>query len=453
MKRLTNISLINILLAGFVALPDTGTAAVFVNGRMLQNQGAPASAPALPGTGPFIEEIYKISLARAEKSRVDTSGPLMALLAVLEVPYEQSPARIDTTITEILKFKEVATRSLLAGLRAPLGSPRAANCARALARSSDPLLFADIEGDLQTAPPEARSRIAWLLGRQPVERAAPILQKLAQETDPVVAGNAALSLGNLKHKDSARLLGDRLEKSDAALGRNILTALGMLEDAAPVAHIQRFLNLPQGADCVGALADAVRGIRSKELLPSALKTMMKWRGTAEENLSLARAIRDNVSSSDKDAIALMKKILTEVQATREVQDEIAFGLHFAKDPGAKNFLLQDVNDRLKENPDNDKVLRRRAKIYLRLKMYTQAAKDHEDVRRLAKNKSNNINIDGEFWIEMARAHAGNKGFQSAADFIRNAMSGGMRPGAFRDYEEFTEMKKQSRFAPLFDGND
>lgn len=402
--------------------------------------------------GPSLEELYKSAKEKAAKSKVEASGPVNALMALLDLSYKQAPEQVESAINEILKYKGAATRALIGGLSAPASTPRGSNCARALAKSTDPTLVTEIEASLPTAPPEAKARIAWVLGRHPGDKTIVMLQKLLADPESAIYSEAALSLGNLKHKESAAAIAEKLEHAPhSAAAVSLLTALADMEEAKITPSIINFMELPMAVDCLGALSNAIRALHTKELLAPALKLMMKWKATNEDNLKLIMAVAPIVTPADRDALGLLKKLLTEVSASREVQEEAAYALHFAKDPNAKNFLLQDVNDRLKENPDNDKALRRRGKIYLKLKMYREAQRDYDDIKRLAKNKS--TNIDGDLWVEMARANAGNKALPSAADCLRNALSGGTRSKAFRDYEEFAEMKKQAKYVPLFENND
>lgn len=418
-----------------------------------QNPPAPQSQPA-PATTHTLEELYKLARERSDRSTSESMGPVNALISMLELPYDSAPERVESTITEILKFKDVATRALIRGLRAPASTPRGSNCARALAKSTDPALVSDLEIELNNNPPaETRARIAWVLGRHPGERTGAVLQKLLGEADSEVVSNAALAAGQLKIKELAPTVAEKLEKAPASLARTLLVALGDLEEPRTLPQILAFLETPVAAECVASLGTLVKSMRAHELLAPSLRALLKWKSTSEDNLKLMQAVAGIVASTDRDALLLLKKVLTEVPASREVQEEAAYALHFAKDPAAKNFLLQDINDRLKENPDGEKLIRKRARIYLKLKLYRESVRDFEDIRRLAKSKQNNITIDGDLWVDMARAYAGAKNLGSAADCLRNAIAFGMKSRVFRDHEEFTDMKKQAKYTPLFENND
>ncbi|MFN0207141.1 MAG: HEAT repeat domain-containing protein [Planctomycetota bacterium] len=409
--------------------------------------------PAFAQNGPSVEELHRIAKERAEKILKEASGPVSALMAQLEIPYDQDRSRIDTTIAEILKYKDLGVRALVQGLFAPAGAPRGENSARALARTTEAAVITEIELKVNTAPSEARRRMAWVLGRHAGERVIVILQKLLADPDMSVASSAALSLGRLKHKESAFAIAEKLDKAPGWLGRSLLTALGDLEEPRVHPQIIAFLETPAATECVSAAAWAVKGIPARELLVPGLKLLLKWKGTPEDDLLLAQAVAAHVTVADRDALVLMRRVLTEISAPRPVQEECAYALHFAKDANAKTWLLQDVNDKLKDNPDSEKLLRERAKIYLRLKIHISAQKDYESIRRLAKNRQNNINLDGAFWIEFARSYAGTKTYQNAADCLRNAITLDTKSAAFKDYEEFAEMKKQAKFVALFENND
>jgi tetratricopeptide (TPR) repeat protein len=406
-----------------------------------------------PQEGPSIEDLHRVSKERAEKSRKTASGPLAQLITILEIPYDQDKARVDATINTILTFKEPAVRALVEGLSAPAGAPRGQNCARALARCKEPSVVGEIENRLANAGSETKKRMAWVLGRHAEPKSVEILTKMFGDADAAVMGEAALSLGRIKAKDAAMAIAEKLDKAPAWLGRNLLTALGDLEDPRTHPHIAAYLDTPAATECVGAAAAALHGVKARELLVPAMKLLLKWKGSPEDNLSMAQAVAQVVTPADRDALNLMKKTLTEVSAQREVQEELAYALHFSKDSTAKNWLLADVNDRIKDNPESEKLLRRRARINLRLKIHRDAVRDYETIKRLSKNKLNNINLDGDYWIESARAYAGTKNYQSAADCLRNAMTLGLRASAFKDYEEFAEMRKQAKFLPLFENND
>ncbi|MBI3818166.1 MAG: hypothetical protein HY286_05705 [Planctomycetes bacterium] len=437
-----------LLLPGLLLIFAGGPAAF---AKQSPSSQQPASQQATGG--PHLEELVRISKERADRSRLESMGPVTALMALLELPYEQSPEKVESTIQEILKYKDVATRALIQGLRAPAGAPRGSNSARALAKSADPAIVSELESELANAKPETRSRIAWVLGRHPGDRTPALIQKLFMDSDTDVVGAAALAASQLKLKDFATPIAEKLEKAQPSLAKNLLAALGELEDPKVTAQILTFLETPIAQECIGALASPVRSLHSKELLLPSLKALMKWKGSNEDNLKLVQAVGSVITANERDAMNLLKRLLSEVSASREVQEEAAYALHFAKDPTAKNFLLQDVNDRLRENPESDKLIKKRARIYLKLKLYRESVRDYEDLRRIAKNNKSNFNIDPDLWVEMARAYAGGKTYQSAADCLRNAMSTGMHAKIFRDHEEFADMRKQTKYLPLFENND
>ena len=266
-----------------------------------------------------------------------------------------------------------------------------------------------------------------------------------------MVGQAALALSQLKAKDTAPAIAEKLPRASAALAKNLLTALAALEDPKVLPSVLAFIETQQSAECTGAIAEVIRRWKSKELLAPSLKMVLRGSSATEEAADLVRAVDKAITAADRDAIAALKRILSESGMSFEVKEECAYALYTARDPFGKTWLLQPVNDAIRENPEGATLLRSRARIYLRLKLYREAQRDFEEVKKLASvNKK--ASIDGEEWIEVARANAGAKSYQPAADAIRNALGLGIRPKGFRDLPEFADMRKQQKYAGLFDGD-
>lgn len=412
-----------------------------------------ASAPQAPAVeGPSIERLLAEARARAEKTRSTLGSRLGQILGELGQSFDRAPERLDALTVEMLGFKDASTRPLVEALKEPKESLRGQNCARILVKSAEPNVLPELEAALgASAPAEQRARIAWILGRREGERPGQMLRTMLSDTDSVVIGQAALALGHRKEKEAALAIAEKLVGASPPLARSLLYALADLEEPKSVPAIAAFFETPAAADCAGAAAEAVKKLRAKELLGPAARLLQRATSSSADEAELARAIEKSITSADRDAISILKKMLNEAGVAFEIKEECAYALHAAKEPVGKQWLLQPVNDAIRENPEGATLLRSRGRIFLRLKLYREAQRDYDEIRKLA-NTNKKVSIDADTWIEAARANAGAKSYQPAADALRNALGLGSRPKAFRDYAEFADMRKLTKHAPLFEGD-
>jgi HEAT repeat protein len=415
-----------------------------------QSPGSPAESA--PAEGATVERLIEEARLRVERSKTATSGRWSQLLAELDLDYEKEPARVDAAVSEILTLGEGATRGLVDTLRGPKGSRVAKNAQRALVKSTAENVVAELETALGSSPTlELRERVAWVLGRRQGDRPPAILRVLLTDSEPTVAGQAAASLGLLKVKDAAPAIAERLAGAGPTLGQYLLVALSSLEDPRVVPQIVAFVESRAGGECAAALASVVKSLRAKELLVPALRVVQRGGSATEDAAELVRSVEKVIQPSDRDALAILKKILGDSGIAYEVKEECAYALHAAKDSAGKNWLLQPVNDAIRDNPDGAALLRSRARIYMRLKLYKEAQRDFDEIKRLSAG-GRKITLDGDFWVDAARASSGGKSYQVAADALRNALGLGVRPKFYRDHPEFTEMKKVAKYASLFEGD-
>jgi HEAT repeat protein len=411
---------------------------------------AQASGPAEARAGDpsSVERLLETSRERAQQMRASAAGAIRALLEQLDVPYEGNQAFVDDRIAELHRHRDLATRPLADALAELPDRARGSNAARALAASPERNVFSELERVLaEPAPPHVRARVAWILGRRTEPGAVPLLRKFLAEPDDATAAEAGLSLARLQVKDSSAALAERLATASAVpLARSLLSALGQVGETNALASVLSFAEKPAAVECAAELAEVVRSLRSRELLVPAIKIASHPQVSTDGGVALLRAVK--VSSADREAVALLKKLLEDSDARVDLREEAAYALARAKEPVGAQWLLKQPNEALRETPDNPVLLRKRGWIHLRLGRYREAVHDYEELRRVSRRSS----LSPEAWLELARAHAGAKTYASAAEGIRQATALGLRPKSFRDYEEFAEMRKNPKYAPLFDGS-
>lgn len=414
----------------------------------------PESAPAGPRGGETtLGDLTAEAKRRAEAARALAAPQLTALLAKLDRTYDaRNTEELDRTIAAILALGDASTRPLVEALGEGRESPKAQNAARALAKSPASNVVVELDASLsQGTSREGRARIAWVLGRREGDRSLALLRGLLGDPEVTVVVQAALALGTRKATDSTLAIAEKLGGANPALARPLLLALTQMEDPRAVPAIAAFLETQAAVSCVAAIAEVVRGMRAKELLAPALRVLQRGGAAADEAPELVRAVDTVIQPNDREAAAILKKLVQDNAVRFEVREEAAYALHTAKDPAGKTWLLESVNHAIRDNPEGATLYRTRARIYLRLKLYKESLRDFDEIRRLSSG-GRKFALDGDFWIEAARAAAGGKSYQPAADYLRNAMGVGVRPKSFRDLAEFAEMRKIGRYAGLFEGD-
>jgi tetratricopeptide (TPR) repeat protein len=413
---------------------------------------APNGHTPAPSEGSSVEAFVKEAKERAAKMHSAATGRLAQLLLELDKSYDKNPEKMDATITEILGFKEVSTGLLVKSLEEPKDSHRAQNAARALARSQETNVMPELQSAITAGgTPEKRARIAWVLGRRGGEAAITQLRSLLSDADSTVVGQAALGLSNQKVKDAAMPIAERLDKAAPSLARNLLLALAALEEPKTVPHIVAFIDSTPSAECASAVAEAIRKLKAKEMITPSLRLVARGGSPTDEAADVVRAVETVITSSDREGIVILKKILAESGMSFEVKEECAYALHAAKDPSGKTWLLQPVSEAIRENPAGVTLLRSRGRIYLRLKLYKESQRDYEEIKKISAN-GKKVSFDQDLYVEIARAFAGTRTWSKAEEALRGALGVGARPSYFRDYPEFVDMRKIAKHAPVFEGD-
>lgn len=421
----------------------------------------PAAQPAPATPAPqeaSLESLLALARERAAKARVEAAARLRILIAALGLPFEENSNQIRRTIQEILDSGDLSTAPLVEALHEPEGSPKGSNAARALAESKAGNVVEELEATLQKQPmPWFRARAAWVLGRQPGAKSARLALKLLDDSESNVAQQAALSLGKLKSHDAVPALLAKLPTAPPTVGRSLLSALaqiGDLKDPKVTSAAIAFLETPTSGEALGAVAEVLEALRkteparAKELLVPGLKAIQRPGAPAEASEAFLKASRQVLNSADREAIAILKKILADAPDF-PVKSAAAFALDTGKDPSGAAFLLKPVNEAIKENPENTVLLRQRGQIHLELHRYRDGLRDYDEVKRISAARKLTLN-DPEYWIEYARCQAALKTLQAAADALRQAVNLGAKAKDFREFEEFTDLRKQPKFTSLFE---
>ncbi|HKE01533.1 MAG TPA: hypothetical protein VKE69_11030 [Planctomycetota bacterium] len=403
-------------------------------------------SPRQDGEGVSVERLLALARERAEQRRSLAAGAVQKLIADLDLPYEGNETRVDATVRELRDYGDAATPALVEALLDPPDRARGSNAARVLAASTDANVIRELEKVAASGPAAARARVAWILGRRSEPGAPAVLRTLLGEADESIAAPAASSLARLEVKDACGVATARLPgASTAALARALLSLIALDPEPAAAAAVAAFAQTPRAVDCPVQLGDAIRALRCRDCLAVAVKIAGDKQITPEDGAWLLRAVGDVVSSADRDVVTALKRMLDD-STSYEVKQEAAYALAAAKDPLGAHWLLKQPNDDLREQPDNSVLYRKRGRIYLRLKRYRDAAHDYDDVRRLSKR----VPLDVATWVEAARAYAGNKSYGTAADALKQACGLGAHAKSFRELEEFADMRKQARWAPVFE---